>query len=70
MTQEYDRNATIRGVALGGLVSVMPIGETYLHKTINSRLCPLQSREEVNLVRQRVAQPILVCTIKLVYESV
>jgi hypothetical protein len=35
---------------------VMPIGETYLHKTNNSRLYPLQSREEVNLVMQGVAQ--------------
>jgi hypothetical protein len=69
MTQEHDRNATIRGMALGGLVSVMSIGATYLHKTSNSRLCPLQNREEANLVRQRVAQPISVCTVKLVYES-
>jgi hypothetical protein len=31
-------------MALGSLVSMMPIGETNLHKTSNSRLCPLQSR--------------------------
>jgi hypothetical protein len=46
-------------MALGGLVSVIPIGETYLHKTRNSTLCPLQSREEVNLVMQGVAQPVM-----------
>jgi hypothetical protein len=45
-------------MALGGLVSVMPIGETNLHKTSNSRLCPLQSHEEVNPVMQGVAQPV------------
>jgi hypothetical protein len=45
-------------MALGGLVSVMPIGEINLHKTSNSRLCPLQSREEVNPVLQGVAQPV------------
>jgi hypothetical protein len=48
----------MRGMALGGLVSVMPIGETNLHKTSNSRLCPLQSHEEVNPVMQGVAQPV------------
>jgi hypothetical protein len=35
---------------------VMPIGETYLHKTSNSRIYPLQSREEVNPVMQGVAE--------------
>jgi hypothetical protein len=43
-------------MALGDLVSVMPIGETILHKTSNSKLCPLRSREEVNHVLQGVAQ--------------
>jgi hypothetical protein len=37
---------------------VMHIGETNLHKTCNSRLCSLQSREEVNLIMQDVAQPV------------
>jgi hypothetical protein len=46
-------------MALGGLVSVMPIGETNLHKTSNSKLCPLPSHEEVNPVLQGVAQPVL-----------
>jgi hypothetical protein len=43
-------------MALGDLVSMMPIGETNLHKTSNLRLCPLRSREEVNPVLQGVAQ--------------
>jgi hypothetical protein len=47
-----------RGMTLGDLVSVMPIGETYLHKTSNLRLCPLQSCEKVNPVMQGVAQPV------------
>jgi hypothetical protein len=38
---------------------VMPIGETNLHKTSNSSLCPLQSCEKMNLVMQGVAQPVL-----------
>jgi hypothetical protein len=46
-------------MALGDLVSAMAIGETYLHKTSNSRLCPLQSREEVNHVMQGVARPVM-----------
>jgi hypothetical protein len=45
-------------MALGGLVSVMLISETYLHKTSNSRFYPLQSREEVNPVMQGVALPV------------
>jgi hypothetical protein len=45
-------------MALGGLVLVTPIVETYLHKTNNSMLYTLQSREEVNLVMQGVAQPV------------
>jgi hypothetical protein len=46
-------------MASGGLVSVMSIGETYLHKTSNLRLCPLQSHDHgVNHVMQGVAQPI------------
>jgi hypothetical protein len=45
-------------MALSDLVSVMHIGETYLHKTSNLRLYPLQSREEVNHVMQGKAQPI------------
>jgi hypothetical protein len=46
-------------MALGGLVSVMPSGETNLHKTSNSRLCPLRSRENVNSRMLGVAQPVL-----------
>jgi hypothetical protein len=46
-------------MALDGLVLVMPIGKTNLHKTSNSMLCPLQSREEVNHVMQVVAQLVL-----------
>jgi hypothetical protein len=45
-------------MALGDLASVMPISETKLHKTSNSRLCPLQSREEVNPIMQGIAQPV------------
>jgi hypothetical protein len=52
----HAHNAPIRDLTLGGLVSVTLIGETYLHKTSNSRLCPLQSCDEVNLVMRGVAQ--------------
>jgi hypothetical protein len=45
-------------MTLGGLVSVLPIGETILSKTNNSRLCPVQNREEVNPVLQDVAQTV------------
>jgi hypothetical protein len=34
------------------------IGETYFHKTSNSRFCPLQSCADVNPVMQGVAQPV------------
>jgi hypothetical protein len=46
-------------MALGGLVSTMLSGETNLHKTSNSRLCPLQSREHLNPGMLGVAQPIM-----------
>jgi hypothetical protein len=46
-------------MALGGLVSTTLSGETYLHKTSNSRLCPLQSCDQVNPEMLGVAQPIL-----------
>jgi hypothetical protein len=51
-------------MTLGDLVCVMPVGETYLHKTSNLRLCMLQSCEEVNLVMQGVAQPVSVLQCK------
>ena len=46
-------------MALGGLVSARLIGEAHLHKTSNSRLCPLQSRKQVNPVMLGVAQPVM-----------
>jgi hypothetical protein len=46
-------------MTLGGLVSAMLLGETNLHKTSNSRLCPLQSCEHVNPEMLGVAQPMM-----------
>jgi hypothetical protein len=46
-------------MALGGLVSAMLSGKTNLHKTSNSRLCPLQSCEHVNTGMLSVAQPVM-----------
>jgi hypothetical protein len=33
-------------------------GQAFLHKTSNSRICPLQSREYVNPGMQGAAQPV------------
>jgi hypothetical protein len=57
-TQEHDRNAPIRVMALCGLVSATLSGQACLHKTSNSRICPLQSREYVNPGMQGAAQPV------------
>jgi hypothetical protein len=57
-TWEHDRNAPIRGMTLCGLVSVTLSGQSWLHKTSNSKLCPLQSREYVNHGMQAAAQPV------------
>jgi predicted component of type VI protein secretion system len=56
-------------MALCGLVSATLSGQACLHKTSNSRICPLQSREYVNTRMQGAAQPVTVCIIKLVYQS-
>jgi hypothetical protein len=57
--REHDRNTPIKGMALCSLVSAMLLEETYLHKTSNSRLSPLQSREHVNPEMLGVAQPVM-----------
>jgi hypothetical protein len=48
-------------MALGGLVSATFLGETYLHKSSNLRLCSLKSREHVNRGMLGVAQPVMGC---------
>jgi hypothetical protein len=46
-------------MTLDGLVPETLSGETNIHKTNNSRLYPLQSREHVNSGMLGVAQPVM-----------
>jgi hypothetical protein len=57
-TREHDSNAPIRDMTLCGLISATLSRQACLHKTNNSRICPLQNHEYVNPRMQGVAQPV------------